>query len=268
MSVRYHIDMINGSIGRFVFELLERVFDHLAFFWVCLKCMFRYRAFGRGLLFRVAVEQIYFTGVQSIMLITLIAVVSGSLLTLQSAKLLSQLGNIEGLSLLLITALVREAGPILTSIVIILRSGSAIALEIGYMNVLGEMDGLRMQGVPVIHLICMPRLIAVTTAVVCLMVFFVFAALGGGAVTMWFYNGLHPWSFFYDLAVNVQASDFHIVILKGLCFGLVIPTVCMHNGFQARGAITGVPPRVSRALVECLIYCIFLNIILSFVFQG
>lgn len=180
---------------------------------------------------------------------------------------MARLGSLEVLSYLLIISLVRELGPLLTAIVVILRSGSAIALEIGYMNVLGETEGLEMQGIPTLHFLCIPRLLGVSVAVICLIIIFDLVAIAGGFFALWAYQGINVWSFLYNLAVTIRRTDFLIVLTKSLCFGLTIPVVCLYNGFMAYGSITTVPPRVSRALVDCLIYCVFFNVTISVIFS-
>ncbi|MEW6264757.1 MAG: ABC transporter permease [Thermodesulfobacteriota bacterium] len=267
MNLGARIDAVSGPTGRWLLNKVFRIVDHLAFFWVCLRTVVRYRSAGRRLIGRILVEQIYFTGVQSLELITMLALLSGALIILQGVDKLARLGNLEGLSVLLIAALIREIGPLVTAIIVVLRSGSAIALEIGYMKVLGEIEGLEMQGIPTLHLLCAPRLLGVATAVVCLIIIFDMISVVGGFFAAWALTDITAWSYFRDLASTIQRSDFLVVLVKGLCFGLMIPVVCMYNGFLAEGAITSVPPRVSRALVDCLLYSVFLNIIVSVSFS-
>ena len=267
MNFVTRIDTAAGSTGRWFLTKIFRLVDQLAFFYLCLKTMARYYGQGQRVVGRMVVSQIYFTGVQSFELVAFLALLSGGLMILQGITQLAKIGTLESLSVLLIVTLVREAGPLLTAIIITLRSGSAIALEIGYMNVLGEIEGLEMQGIPILHFICIPRLIGVAVASVCLVIMFDLIAIAGGFFAAWMITGTTVWDFLYGLATAVERSDFLVVLGKGLSFGITIPIVCMYHGFQARNAITTVPPQVSKALVECLIYCVVLNIMISFSFS-
>lgn len=247
---------------------IGRAFDRLAFLARVLLAGLRYRNNGRRLVGRIVVEQIYFTGVQSLELIAALAILTGVVLAWRSISVLEAVGNLQGLSEVLITAIVREGGPLLTAVVITLRSGSAVAMEVGYMNVLGEIEGLEMQGLPVAHVLCVPRLLGVGVAVVGLMVLFGILAVLGGLWASWLVLNMTPWTYFYNLSITLRPSDFLLVLVKGICFGMVIPVVCMFEGLAAQRAITQVPPRVSRALVDCLIYVVIFNILISVAFSG
>ncbi|MEW5724907.1 MAG: ABC transporter permease, partial [Thermodesulfobacteriota bacterium] len=128
-------------------------------------------------------------------------------------------------------------------------------------------EGLEMQGIPTFHFLCIPRLVGVSVAVICLIILFDLIAIAGGFFAAWTITGVTVWDFLYNLAAGVRRSDFLVVLTKGLCFGVTIPVVCLYHGFQAAGAITTVPPQVSKALVECLLYCVVLNIMISFAFS-
>ena len=266
MAISSAFNTVTSHTGRWFLSKIIRVLDQAAFFWDCIRVFFRYRTTGRRLMSRILVEQIYFTGVQSIELVAFVALVSGALLALSSISLLEMVGSLDGLGMILIASIVREAGPILTALIIILRSGSAIAMEIGYMNVLGEMEGLEMQGIPVIHFLCIPRLIGVTVSVMCLMIFFAIIATFGGLLASWTILDITAWKYYYNISIALKRTDFLLILAKGLCFGTMIPVVCMFDGFKASNAITNVPPRVSRALVDCLIYLVILNIIITVAF--
>ena len=263
MSESSLIGAVTGFPGRWFLTKFSRVIDQAAFFWLCLKVVYNFRWLGRRLLGRIIVQQIYFTAVQSVELVVFVALLMGVVLVIAGISSLAALGGQQALNLILIKALMRELGPMLTAIIIILRSGSAITVEMGYMNVLGEIEGLEMQGVSTLHLLCIPRLIGATISVICLMILFDFAALGGGFVAARIFEGIPVWLALSSLAAELQFTDFVIVFTKGLCFGAIIPAICLHNGFQAEEAITNIPPKVSRALVECFLYMVLFNLLIS-----
>jgi len=261
------LDIAAGATGRWLLSKVVRTSDQLAFLWVCLKAMMRHRREGGRLRRRVVVQQIYFTGVQSAELITFFAVLAGIASFVQGFFLLSSIGAQGSLASFVVSILLREAGPFLAAVIVILRSGSAITLEIGYMNVLGEIEGLEMQGVSPVDFICVPRLIGVTVSVVCLTVLFDMVTVASGFFAAWTLIDLNLSALLYDMAVALNPSDFMMVLAKGVAFGLVISVTCLYNGFQAQGAITNIPPRVSRAMVDSLLHCVLANIVISAAFS-
>ena len=260
-------DIAAGTTGRWFLSKVVRVLHQLAFFWVCLKAMKSHRREGWRVQARVVIQQIYFTGVQSLELVSFFAALLGIVMVVQGFTLLASIGSQESLATFLVAILMRELGPLLTATIVILRSGSAITLEIGYMNVLGEIEGLQMQGISPIHFICIPRLVGVTVSVLCLMILFDLVAIAFGFFAAWTIVDLNVWNLLYDLAVSIKPTDFMIILAKGVCFGLVIPVTCMYNGFLAQGAITDIPPRVSRAMVDSLLYCVFFSIVITAAFS-
>lgn len=266
MQVRYYYELMVGSWGRWLLEKIKRVADVFGFFVVCLKTAFRDRRVGRRLMARTFVQQLYFTGVQSLELICFIAALVGGLVVIQGISQLTRVGSREALGSLLTVVIIREVGPLLTAIIVTLRSGSAIAIEMGYMTVLGEIESVEMQGIDPLHLLAIPRLVGVTVAVVCLIVFFNVVSIFGGFVAAWALVDVSFWTLFADLAREVDGVDIIVGTVKAVVFGLTIALVCMYYGFKTGQAITNIPPQVSRAMVDCFISCIVLNVAISAIF--
>src|SRR5208337_3331135 len=86
----------------------------------------------------------------------------------------------------------RELGVLLTSIMIAGRSGSAITAEIGSMKMREEIDALRVMGMSPIDVLILPRLYALIIALPLLTFIADMAALAGGLLTAWLYEGISP----------------------------------------------------------------------------
>jgi phospholipid/cholesterol/gamma-HCH transport system permease protein len=255
-----------GVCGRWFVQKFTDLLDLLGFFTDCLSTTIRYRHRGRRITTRAILQQIYFTGVQSLELICSIALLAGGLVVIQGTAQLTRVGGREGLATLLTAVIIREVGPLLTAVIVTLRSGSAIAIEMGYMTVLREIESIKMQGIHPLHLLAVPRLVGVTVAVICLSVFFDVVSIGGGFFAAWVLLDIPPWSLLNDLIRTLSGTDVMVGSVKAFFFGVIISVVCLHQGFQAGEAITSVPRQVSRALVQCFIFCILVNVLVSAVF--
>jgi len=255
-----------GASGRWLARKITDLLDLLGFFTDCLGTMIRYRRRGRWLTTRAVLQQVYFTGVQSLELICSISLLVGGLVVIQGTAQLTRVGSREALATLLTAVIIREVGPLLTAVVVTLRSGSAIAIEMGYMTVLGEIESIEMQGIHPLHLLAVPRLVGVTVAVMCLSVFFDVVSIGGGFFAAWVLLDIPPWSLLNDLIRTLGGMDVMVGLVKAFFFGMIISVVCLHHGFRAGEAITNVPPRASRALVQCFIFCILVSVLVSAVF--
>jgi len=103
-----------GAFGRWLARKVTDLLDLLGFFTDCLSAMIRYRHRGRWLTTRAILQQIYFTGVQSLELICSIALLVGGLVVIQGTAQLTRVGSREGLAVLLTAVIIREVGPLLT----------------------------------------------------------------------------------------------------------------------------------------------------------
>ena len=105
---------------------------------------------GRRPVWRVFLKQLYFTGLESLQVIVMISALIGAVTITQLISLVGT-GN-EGLTgKVLIWVVVRELGPLLTAIIVIARSGTAIATELGFMTINGEIDAIEALGIPREH---------------------------------------------------------------------------------------------------------------------
>ena len=266
MQTTSYINMLTGSFGRWIIHIIGQLADLFGFFVVCVKTAFRNWRTGKRLMGRTIVQQIYFTGLQSLELTCLISLLVGGLVVIQGIAQLTRVGSREVLASLLSVVIIREVGPFLTAVIVILRSGSAIAIEMGYMSVLKEIESIEMQGINPLHLLALPRLVGVTVAVVCLIVFFNMVSLLGGFVAAWILVDVPFWTLFDDLALAISGTDFIVGSVKALLFGITISSVCLYHGFKTEEAITNVPQRVSQALVYCFIICVSINVLISALF--
>ena len=140
-----------------------------------------------------------------------VAVFVGISVVVQLAFWTGKAGQSQLLGPLLVAVVARELGPLLTNIVVIVRSSSAMATELGVLKINGEVRALEAQGNdPFLHLV-MPRVLGVAVSTFCLTIVFILVALasgyffgawlGTGSRDVWFFtntvlNALHPrtWS--------------------------------------------------------------------------
>ncbi|UCG11503.1 MAG: ABC transporter permease [Deltaproteobacteria bacterium] len=266
MHTGTYFQTLTGSCGRWLLGKVSRLSDLLGFFVVCLKTVLRHWRTGPRVMIRTFVQQIYFTGVQSLELTCFIALLVGGMVVIQGVAQSTRVGSREVLPTLLTVVIIRELGPLLTAVIVTLRSGSAIAIEMGYMTVLREIESIEMQGINPLHFLAFPRLIGVSVSVLCLFVFFDVVSIFGGFIAAWALVDVPMWNLFSDLARAVSGADFIVGSVKALFFGLTISLVCLYHGFRAHEAVTSIPPQVSQALVDCFIFCFFFNVLISAVF--
>ncbi len=253
---------ITRLIGRSTIRSFNHVTTLLTFASILLRMLFRRPAEGRTLIRRIALEQIFFTAVQALPVIIPIALIIGSAMIIQFSRLSTQydLGNIA------VILIVRELGPAITAFLIILRSATAVTIETGYMKVLHEIDALEMSGINIVWFVCIPRLVGITTAILCLFVVFDIVAIIGGYAVVWTITYLPVGNFLRQIAGAVTVSGIAVGLLKAVCFGITITVTSTYHGLKVGSHITEIPVAASRAAVECFFYCLVINVTISALF--
>src|SRR6266404_2795775 len=119
-------------------------------------------------------------GVGSLPIIILTGFFSGAVLALQMARALQQYGQVGKTGQVVAITLVRELGPVLTSLLVAGRNSSGIASELGSMKVTEQIDAMRALGTDPIQKLVTPRMIATAIMLPLLTIIADFLGLIGG----------------------------------------------------------------------------------------
>jgi phospholipid/cholesterol/gamma-HCH transport system permease protein len=194
-------------------------------------------------------KQMEFVGVKSIFVVVLTGTFTGMVLALQgyhgfrmfSAE--SLVGSTVALSM------TRELGPVLTSLMVTARAGSAMAAELGTMRVTEQIDALYVMAVnPVKHLI-VPRVIAGILMVPLLTVVSDFVGILGGYFVGVHILGINSGIFIKNITRLVALDDIYHGLIKAACFGLILSLIGCYKGFNTRGGAEGVGRATTEAVV-------------------
>ena len=252
-----------GFVGSRFLRVASGLLGGFAFFNQCRRASWAYRRNGRKVISEIIRRQIYFTAVQSLPILGLIAVILGGLIVIQGYEQLSKVGGAELLDSFLVVIIIREVGPIMTAFFVILRSGVAISIEAGYMTALKEVEALAMDGIPPLHYLAVPRLAGMTVSLLALFVYFDLCAIVGGYFFGWLLTGIPFSNIVSTFPAAVGKSDLLAGLVKGAGFGLIIATISLYLGMKAERSITRIPPQTSKAAVYCMLSCILWNVLIS-----
>jgi len=204
-------------------------------------------------------------GIGTLPIAMLLALFVGMVLSLQTGSELALYGTQEAIGAIVGLSMVRELGPMMTSLLVAGRIGSAMAAEVGAMKVYEEIDALRTLEINPVRYLAMPRLIACVFAVPALVVFAdVIGILGGGIVAAVNPKINVPFSVYYD---NLVRSLDYLEVLKGLLkacvFGAIIAQVGCYVGFKTTGGARGIGESTTRSVVVSFIMIMVANYFLT-----
>ena len=212
--------------------------------------------------------QVKFTALDALPLTLVTALLMGGITLIQVFGQLSGLGAESYLSQLLAQIVIRELGPLLVGVIVIGRSGTAIAAEMASMKLGGEVDTLIATGVNPIQFLLVPRVLGGIISVFTLIVFFDATALLGGFFLAWLRLPLSLHFFLNALGDAIGAKELAITLLKGLVFGGAIPLLCASYGLRVKRSTTEIPQAVTKAAVASLLTVFLAGAVLSAVLYG
>src|SRR6056297_2260869 len=196
-------------------------------------------------------SQMYQVGVGTLPIAMLMALFVGMVLALQTGSELTQYGSQEAIGAIVGLSMVKELGPVMTSLLVAGRIGSAMAAEVGAMKVYEEIDALRTLEINPVRYLAMPRLLGCLLAVPALTVFTMLVGIFGGSIIAEVNPMINvPISVYYD---NLMRSLGYVDILKGLIkamvFGGIIAHVGCYIGFGTTGGARGIGVSTTRSVV-------------------
>lgn len=221
-------------------------------YWT-IKDLFHSRAHRKG----EFINQSVLIGVNALPIVALISFLIGLVLTLQSAQQLRQFGANMFVVDLLVIAMTREMGPLLTAIMIAGRSGSAIASEIATMSVTEEIDALKTMALNPLRYIVIPKMYASLFTLPLLTIFADICGILGGLLIGHIYLDLSI-NIFYNRMVEVlYFQDIITGIIKSNIFAGIIVVTGSYYGFRVKGG----SEEVGRATTQAVVTAIFLVIL-------
>src|SRR5580693_8126116 len=219
---------------------------------------------GKPLRLQRAVSQAMDVGVRALPILSLITFFIGLILALQAAYELRRFGAVDYVSTAVAISMTRELGPLITAIVVIGRSGSAFAAEIGTMKVTEEIDALETMAISPVHFLVTPKFLAMIVMLPCLTIWANFMGILGGALFGVAQAGF-TWVGYIQASIDsLFLRDITTGLIKSIMFGITITTVgCLEGLSTGAGA-----EEVGRSTTRAVVMSIFLVVIVDLVFTG
>lgn len=176
------------------------------------------------------IEQIWFIGMKSMLVIILTGFFTGMVLGLQGYYTLVKFGSEGMLGSAVALSIIRELGPVLTAIMITARAGSAMAAEIGVMRISEQLDALETMAIKPIKFVFSPRLLAAIICFPLLTAIFDLIGIFGGLVTASML-GINKAIYLLRVKESVVMEDITGGFVKSFVFAAIVVTVCCYKGY-------------------------------------
>ncbi|HNT27061.1 MAG TPA: ABC transporter permease [bacterium] len=215
----------------------------------------------RPLTVEIAVTQIYFTAVQLLGFFIVVSVVFGSLFIGMTLFVIKEIGLTGYIGDFIAGVVVLEMAPIMTTLLIALRSGSAINAEMAVMKANRELDALEAFGVDIANYLFLPRIVAVMVSVVLLSALFAIIVTASGLVFSAIIFDMSFNTYTELIAKAIEYRYFTIMVVKSAAFGFFITFIPLYYGSRAGYQLTAVPVAVLRGMVNVFIAIIIIEVL-------
>ncbi|MCX7821314.1 MAG: ABC transporter permease [Brevinematales bacterium] len=214
------------------------------------------------------IENIYNIGVKSLPVVVSTGFFLGLIMGLQLSDALESIisGTSQYISGALSVALVKELGPVFTSLIVVSRVCSSVTAHIGTMKVTEQIDALKTFGINPVGFLATPRVIAGMISLPILGFFSIMASMIGAWIMIGMLGEI-PLSVYIEVAqIPLKVKYILESIFKMIIIGGFILEISTFYGFEAKNGAAGVGEATIKSVVVSSFMVILLDYILGSIF--
>ena len=211
-------------------------------------------------------RQMVAIGTRATPMVALTAFSIGVTLALQAANALQNMGAEMYVPDLVTLSMLRELGPVLIAVIVIGRSGSAVAAELGTMKVSEEIEALEVMAINPVQYLVVPRFLAMMIMLPALTIFGNYIGMVGGWAVCKFALNFNTAGFIIRAVESADTWDLYSGIIKSAVFAWITITIACNAGLNVDGGAEGVGQATTAAVVQALLAMLVTNAILTGIF--
>ncbi len=194
-------------------------------------------------------RQLYICGIESLPVITVVALFTGMILAFQTGIELRRYNQEVYIGSAVMVSMLREMGPFITGLILGACVGSAMAAQLGTMTVNDEIAALETMSIDPVRFLVTPRLAAMMIMTPILSFYTcMIGSLGGGLIGATQLNV--PWEQYKYAALEfARTKELFVGLLKALMYGVIIATVSCNEGLTTTQGAVGVGQATRRAVI-------------------
>lgn len=251
-------------IGRITIDFVNNLGAMAIFFSLAFINIFRKKQI------REIINQIYYIGATSSLIVMLVGLFTGMVLGLQLFYTLVKFGSVGALGSAVSLSLIREMGPVLTAIMITARAGSGMAAEIGILRISEQIDALYTMRVDPVRYLVSPRIAASIISFPLLTAFFDIIGILGGYATGVVLLGTNAGTYFYRVQSSLDIVDIRGGFIKALVFAVIVSCICCYQGYFCHMRTDGYGSKsvglatISAVVLSCIMILVADYVVTSF----
>lgn len=211
-------------------------------------------------------QQAWFIAGNTILPTALVSIPFGAVIALEVGSLIRQLGAQSYTGSVAVLAIVREASPIATALLIAGAGGSAICADLGARKIREEIDAMQVLGIDPLHRLVVPRVFASAFVAVLLNGLVSVVGIAGGYVFNVMLQGGTPGAYIASFTAIAQAADLWVGEIKAVLFGIAAGLVASYKGLSAKGGPKGVGDAVNQTVVIAALLLFVINFVITAIY--
>lgn len=253
-----------ANLGRSTIDVLSTVGRA---FLILMGAIFARPQFRKNV--PLTIRQIYFVGVQSLLIICVSGLFIGMVMALQAYTVLVDYGAEQSLGPMVALSLLRELGPVVTALLFAGRAGSALTAEIGLMKATEQLSSLEMMAVDPLRRVIAPRFWAGVISMPMLAIIFSAIGILGGHVVGVDWLGVDSGSYWSIMQSSVDMrTDVWNGIIKSVVFAIVVTWIAVFRGYDAVPTSEGISAATTLTVVHSSLAVLGLDFVLTALMFG
>jgi phospholipid/cholesterol/gamma-HCH transport system permease protein len=222
--------------------------------------------FKRPFQTREFIEQFWFIASVTILPTALVSIPFGAVIALHLGSLTQQIGAESFTGAASVLAIIQQASPLVTALLIAGAGGSAMCADLGARTIREEIAAMEVLAVSPIQRLVVPRVLACMLVAVLLNgMVSVVGVLGGYFFNVIMQSGT-PGAYLASFSSLAQLPDLWISEIKALIFGYIAGVVAAYRGLNPRGGPKGVGDAVNQSVVITFLLLFFVNLVLTAIY--
>ena len=217
--------------------------------------------FSGGFEWKEFFRQCFQIGYKSLPLISVTGAIMGLVLTIQSRPVLVDFGAVTMLPGMVAVSLIREMGPVITSLICAGKISSGIGAELGSMKVTEQIDAMEVSATNPMKYLVVTRVLAATLMIPLSILYADAIGILGSWVGANIKGDVSLVLFFSQAFGAVAFIDFLPAVIKSFFFGAVIGIVGCYKGYNAGRGTESVGVAANSAVVSASLLILIVDMI-------
>jgi phospholipid/cholesterol/gamma-HCH transport system permease protein len=202
-------------------------------------------------------------GVRSLPIVSLVSLLTGGILVLQTGDIIRQYGQLDRLPVLVTLSMTRAMGPLMTAIILTARVGASYTAVLASMKINDEVLALETMAIHPVGFLVAPRFLSMVVMLPCLtLAAYLLGMIGGGLVATGKYG--MAFAFYVDRTFDtLTVTELLAGLSKAFVYSVLISMTCCYFGLKTKGGPTGLGRNTMIAVVTSLVVVIIADALLT-----